>query len=1372
MNKLKVRPSLLASSIALAIFTTYPVFADQFCDESTVCTSRDLAGRVSENNNLVLVETQENAERNLATASWIFLGLPDVSSKHQDNTLVETNTLEVENLPKINFSSGKHTLAKELIVMMDKAIDVLKDKKNVRLSFVGHADNQALSARALKIYKDNVDLSKSRARAVSEYFKKKLQLSDIAITIDGKGSAEPLASNLTAEGMAKNRRVELQAWFDDVVVPEPLMAMARNNICDFSGVKELPFVITIDGQLLNDADQSSDADNQRCTDVALDNADIKLQYDNLSIKPALNITPVLSEVNEDSNVNESNKSWQIQWQGYSNYLDFIDKAEIRLFSTKQSSQADPHTVIPLNTQLQAQWALPDTPAAEYYYLLRVYDSAGNFDETQLTTITTGAPIRPELPLSQATLSGYGESRLVLQNIPLNGGTLTVNGQKVPTDHQVYFLGQQIPVNEQGEFVNQQIIPSGQFNAEVAVLDEQGNGQLFQRHLELKSDDWFYVGLADITVGKNSTIGAAELVTQNEAFDDDLFIDGRLAFYAKGKWQDKYTITTSIDSTEEPIEDLLSNFDKKDPASLLRRLEQENHYAVYGDDSTLVDDAPTQGRFYAKINDHKSHLMWGNFISDINDTEFARIERGLYGANIDWNSEKLTNFGERTTQVDLFAAEAGTNAAYEEFRGTGGSLYYLSNQDISQGSERLSIEIRDKDSGLILSSQPLVAGVDYDVNAIQGRVLLTRPLSSISQDNQTIRTGGLSGHAAYLVVNYEYTPGFDELDELAFGGRVSHWINDSWKIGFSGSKQDMGLEEHKLQGVDLTYRYSAQSYIKLEGAQTQGQGVAGTSSNNGGYYFDQLTTAVTTDDKAKALRVESAFVFKDLGINNNGRGNVYWQYRDADFSGVGQFSQYETEQVGAQISLPMGKDTEALLKVDSREEKGGIDKLSAEFNLNHALNEYWAVSAGLRAEDSEAATVAQQQNVGKRTDLAVQVDYQHNEKWGLLAFVQGTLNHDDSKLANNRTGIGGNYQITKNIKLNGEVSDGNQGFGALIGSEYQYDDASNIYLNYALDPDRTDNGLGGRNGQLVSGVRHRYSDTINVYGEERYQHGDSRVGLTHAYGIEYLPSERWLLSLSLENGTQEEPGLPSLERNTVAINVNYATTDFKYGGALEFRNDKQEQDERDSYLVRNNLSYKVNPDWRAQLRIDIAISDSNIKDSLNSDYSEALLGFAYRPVDNDKFNALLTYNYLYDLAPAEQFTASYQQNDYQQRSHVVAVDINYDLSARWTIGAKLAHRKGEIRAGREAGEWFDSTSSLYVVKLDWHLIRHWDFLVEGRMLDVSEADDKRSGMLIALHRHIGENFKIGVGYNFTDFSDDLTDLNYDSKGWFINLVGKF
>ncbi len=37
--------------------------------------------------------------------------------------------------------------------------------------------------------------------------------------------------------------------------------------------------------------------------------------------------------------------------------------------------------------------------------------------------------------------------------------------------------------------------------------------------------------------------------------------------------------------------------------------------------------------------------------------------------------------------------------------------------------------------------------------------------------------------------------------------------------------------------------------------------------------------------------------------------------------------------------------------------------------------------------------------------------------------------------------------------------------------------------------------------------------------------------------------------------------------------------------------------------------------------------------------------------------------------------------------------------------------------------------------------------------------------------MGEKVKVGIGYNFTSFSDDLTDYDYDSKGYFLNVVGK-
>jgi hypothetical protein len=69
------------------------------------------------------------------------------------------------------------------------------------------------------------------------------------------------------------------------------------------------------------------------------------------------------------------------------------------------------------------------------------------------------------------------------------------------------------------------------------------------------------------------------------------------------------------------------------------------------------------------------------------------------------------------------------------------------------------------------------------------------------------------------------------------------------------------------------------------------------------------------------------------------------------------------------------------------------------------------------------------------------------------------------------------------------------------------------------------------------------------------------------------------------------------------------------------------------------------------------------------------------------------------------------------------------------------------------------------------VHRWDALVEGRVLNLPDAKDRRSGILVAVYRHLGDNVKVGAGYNFTDFSDDLTDLSYKSHGIFINIIGK-
>jgi len=116
-------------------------------------------------------------------------------------------------------------------------------------------------------------------------------------------------------------------------------------------------------------------------------------------------------------------------------------------------------------------------------------------------------------------------------------------------------------------------------------------------------------------------------------------------------------------------------------------------------------------------------------------------------------------------------------------------------------------------------------------------------------------------------------------------------------------------------------------------------------------------------------------------------------------------------------------------------------------------------------------------------------------------------------------------------------------------------------------------------------------------------------------------------------------------------------------------------------------------------------------------------------------------------------------------------LTYDLTQRWTIGGKYAYRLGEVSLDRDDPDYFKSNAHLGIVRLDWHALRRWDAMIEGRVLNLPDAEDQLSGMVLAIYRHIGANLKLGIGYNFSRFSDDLTDYDYDHQGLFINLVGK-
>ncbi|WP_457645403.1 hypothetical protein [Profundibacter sp.] len=143
----------------------------------------------------------------------------------------------------------------------------------------------------------------------------------------------------------------------------------------------------------------------------------------------------------------------------------------------------------------------------------------------------------------------------------------------------------------------------------------------------------------------------------------------------------------------------------------------------------------------------------------------------------------------------------------------------------------------------------------------------------------------------------------------------------------------------------------------------------------------------------------------------------------------------------------------------------------------------------------------------------------------------------------------------------------------------------------------------------------------------------------------------------------------------------------------------------------------------------------------------------------------------DLPGENQVTVSGTTNGPKQVSHVFSIDGNYDLSPRLTLGAKYGFRKSQV-APRGTNTFSDSTAHLGILRLDWHVVHKWDMLAEGRVMYTKETKTRETGALLGIYRHIGNNAKIGLGYEWGKVSDDITNLDYVGRGVFLNLVAKF
>ncbi|KVR37857.1 OmpA family protein [Burkholderia ubonensis] len=99
------------------------------------------------------------------------------------------------------FAFGSATLTPAARATLDKLTSQQGDPHFTRVAVTGHTD-------AIGSDTSNLQLSQQRADAVAGYLRERGLRADTFV-VTGRGKADPVASNATAEGRAGNRRVEI-----------------------------------------------------------------------------------------------------------------------------------------------------------------------------------------------------------------------------------------------------------------------------------------------------------------------------------------------------------------------------------------------------------------------------------------------------------------------------------------------------------------------------------------------------------------------------------------------------------------------------------------------------------------------------------------------------------------------------------------------------------------------------------------------------------------------------------------------------------------------------------------------------------------------------------------------------------------------------------------------------------------------------------------------------------------------------------------------------------------------------------------------------------------------------------------------------------
>lgn len=1018
------------------------------------------------------------------------------------------------------------------------------------------------------------------------------------------------------------------------------------------------------------------------------------------------------------------------------------------------------------------------------------------------TAEPGAPPPESVAAADTTIeSARLDGALPEPRLPLTGHTRP--GNRIAVD------GVDVPVSEEGHFAYTAPLGLGRRTLRVEATDPEGHRAVFLRPVETSSHGWFLLALAEAQLGT----GGARLWGSNQQTHldlDPIGLDGRLAAFGRARFVldgpfRRVEVTGRFDTAEigGPRVLRLGN----DPLRLL---------PAFGDASLEVQDTQSRHLLYVDVRADDSRVVVGNHTTVLGPEDdpaaYLQFRRSGFGAHAD---VRYRFGGADETRVKALYADGnqGSVRGHDELRGTGGSFYWLSHDEVVEGSVRARLVIRDANTGQVVSEQLLVEGQDFEIRPREGRLSLRTPLpgqvgeGTIGLNRSVTHTG----QPIDLVVDYEYLT--DGSDERAFGAEVRERLFDQLELRATWAGEDRGLDQHRLYGVGLTYAPTRRTRFFLEYAQSSGRTTAGRLSLDGGLTFLDLDAAGRRADQATPDPEREAFFDASDHRAYGVRGTV-------DAADVGLFeperlvlSAYGRRAGTGFSSLGSAKDA-------GRVEAGG--RLAAQ------LRPGWTASAHV-----DGAKVA---SGAKSVLWGAEVDYRDRLQSGQLAFahLSGGLGLDDG----DTTGVGLRYEravlpalrlrIAQDALLQAgpEVPSGLGALGTTVGARYRLSDAVSLdaaqlvrwngdhHSQFGLSFE-TEEGLTGYVAErftpvgrglltTIIGAEDHFGEASRTYGELQVDGGahpgTSRavLGMDHHFrvadGVELLLAyERAQLTDQFLPAGADSPyttlfgaGAPTLggfggpvrllpgaiARDALALGATWIPLRrLAFTSRFELRVDDGDEGSggRDFLTLGGHagLTFQAHRDWTLFGRLSFQRTQDQLRDLRYAHFVEGSVRGAFRPHEAPWLTVLLGYTRQSLERPPE---------DPTQRSTPETKDaFSVEPIVETPFGVQLVERLALLRNALllPDGRSEEGLNVLWINRINAQVYGPFEGAVEFRMLLDLALSTAEQGFLVEAGYVPEEHVRIGVGYNFTRFGDDVLLLATEQNGGpFLRVTARY